>query len=159
MRFVHVVRDGRDMALSGNQNQLRSYGRDILGDNTTDAVAAARFWQMVNMSVMAWCQHHLPGRYLYLRYEDLLHAPSSTAARLLEFLAPLRPTDTATDGAAIERWRAGLRASPGIGRWQRLAPALQHAIGQACAEGLGRFGYQLSASGLTLAASSSMTRR
>lgn len=151
MRFVHVVRDGRDMALSGNQNQLRTYGRDILGNNATDAVAAVRFWQVVNMSVMAWCQRHLPGRYLCLRYEDLLHAPCSSAAILLEFIAPLRPTGAATDSVAIERWRAGLRASPGIGRWQSLTPSLQHAIGQASAEGLAHFGYQPAASGLTLA--------
>src|SRR5208283_3337534 len=29
--FVHVVRDGRDMALSVNQNQLRKYYADIFG--------------------------------------------------------------------------------------------------------------------------------
>ena len=35
-RFLHVVRDGRDMALSRNQNQLRKHGDAFLGD-TGDA--------------------------------------------------------------------------------------------------------------------------
>ena len=136
MRFVQVVRDGRDMALSGNQNQLRSYGRYILGDDATDPVAAARFWQVVNLAVAAWSRRHLPGRHLCLRYEDLLLHPAQTAARLLDFIAA-----PALAPATLERWQAGLRASPGMGRWQALAPPLQQAIGQACAAGLASFGY------------------
>src|SRR5262249_10334108 len=30
VRFLHVVRDGRDMAYSGNQNQLRKHGAALL---------------------------------------------------------------------------------------------------------------------------------
>ena len=29
LRFLHVVRDGRDMALSANQNQLRKHGNGL----------------------------------------------------------------------------------------------------------------------------------
>ncbi|BCW93430.1 MAG: hypothetical protein KatS3mg007_1324 [Thermoanaerobaculum sp.] len=33
LRFIHVIRDGRDMAFSANQNQLRKHGKCILGES------------------------------------------------------------------------------------------------------------------------------
>jgi hypothetical protein len=141
MLFVHVVRDGRDMALSGNQQQLRAYGRHILGHNRVDVVASACFWQRVNATVAAWCHRHLTGRYICLRYEDLLHDPASNAGRLLDFIALARPLPEGGRVAAIESWHARLVASPGIGRWRTAAPSLQESIFQGCAEGLSQFGY------------------
>src|SRR3954452_19316613 len=50
MRFVHVVRDGRDMALSDNRNQLRLYGEQALGRPPADSpLDAAAYWAWANM--------------------------------------------------------------------------------------------------------------
>jgi hypothetical protein len=112
-----------------------------LGASGRDDVASACFWQRVNALVAAWCHRHLTGRYICLRYEDLLHDPVSSAGRLLDFIALARPLAEGGRVAAIESWHARLVASPGIGRWRTAASSLQESIFQGCAEGLAQFGY------------------
>jgi hypothetical protein len=53
--FIHVLRDGRDMLFSDNQNQPRSYYTDLFGrpgDVTPEASAA--FWSTVNLQATAY---------------------------------------------------------------------------------------------------------
>ena len=47
VKFIHVVRDGRDVAFSKNQNQLRDYGALWLGADLADAelpVRSIAYW-------------------------------------------------------------------------------------------------------------------
>jgi hypothetical protein len=64
-RFVHIIRDVRDYALSLN----RAFGKDLLrsAQRWADDVADARR-----------AGHALAGRYLELRYEDLIRDPNAT---------------------------------------------------------------------------------
>src|SRR5215467_6488793 len=41
MRFIHVIRDGRDMAFSANQNQLRKHGDAVLQGALVGTLAEA----------------------------------------------------------------------------------------------------------------------
>ena len=54
MKFIHVMRDGRAMAFSPNQNQLRLHGHALLGDlesRLSPPEAAILMWSAANLQV------------------------------------------------------------------------------------------------------------
>lgn len=137
MVFVQMVRDGRDMALSGNQGQLQRYYQPLYGEALSEdlSVPAARLWAKANIEAADWCRQHLAGRHWLLRYEDLCCDPHATLRTLFNFLgAALSP-------ALLERLAAAVAPSPGVGRWQQLDPERSRAIAEAALPGLTRFGY------------------
>lgn len=73
-RFIHLVRDGRDVALS-YRDKWFGPGKDIR--------AAARFWRGRIERVRAQARE-LPARdYLEIRYEDLVREPRFTLERIV----------------------------------------------------------------------------
>src|SRR5205085_4800091 len=67
LRFLHLVRDGRDMAYSENQVQLRKHGDALLGEDDDGASAALRsilLWQDVNVRAADYGEERLGPRYL-----------------------------------------------------------------------------------------------
>ncbi len=75
-RFVHIVRDGRDVALS---HETMPYGES----NTWDCALSWRERVGTNLKMGAMLGKD---RYLVLRYEDLVLDTSSALARLCQFL-------------------------------------------------------------------------
>lgn len=74
-RFVHCVRDGRDVACSV---VTRPWGpNNVLGGGD--------WWARKVMDGLRWGLAH-PERYLEVRYEDLLGSPAQTLSRVLGFL-------------------------------------------------------------------------
>jgi hypothetical protein len=104
-RVVHVIRDGRDVALS--------WIRAPFGPGTVYAAAGA--WTRY---VSAGRRHHGDARYGEVRYEDLLRDPRATMAVLCEFVGE-EPTEEVLrpDLGARRLW--GLSRDPGP--WQTLA--------------------------------------
>ncbi|GAB0057650.1 hypothetical protein SIID45300_01982 [Candidatus Magnetaquicoccaceae bacterium FCR-1] len=120
MRVIHIVRDGRDVALSW----LKSWwGPATLGE-------AAWLWSRHVRDKRAWGRAH-PDRYLEISYETLLTCPEEMVARIAAFLnrpAPAWPVDlTRSESARVlstggthdllrgpvkadnrEKWRAAL---------------------------------------------------
>lgn len=76
-RFVHIVRDGRDVALSY---------RDKWFGPGADLQAAARMWRGRLLMARAQSETLAPGRYLELRFEDLIAAPERELRRVCAFL-------------------------------------------------------------------------
>lgn len=86
LRYIHVVRNGVQMATSSNQNQLRLWGPRVLGE---DGPATPR------RSLAYWCRVHRrlqdllarnPDRMLWLDFDRLCRDPEGTAAQLGRFL-------------------------------------------------------------------------
>lgn len=86
LRYIHVVRDGLQMATSRNQNQLRLWGPQALGE---DGPATPR------RSLAYWCHVHRrmqrllalnPQRMLWLDYDRLCADPRAVAPGLARFL-------------------------------------------------------------------------
>ena len=81
--FIHILRDGRDIALS-----LKKMGgfQPLPWDRgSRSLLATAMYWE--------WMVHHgreygrqIPADYIEVRYEDLVSQPRKTLARLGEFL-------------------------------------------------------------------------
>ncbi len=77
-QFVHLIRDGRDVALSlfGRRNDFYVY----------NAYFAAEYWESYIEKGREQGRQLPPGQYLELRYEDLLAQPEDTMQALCEFL-------------------------------------------------------------------------
>jgi Sulfotransferase family len=96
LRYVHVIRNGFDMAQSRNQLQLSRWGyRFGLADPwaTSDRSAALDFWIRANEAAIDNGKALPTGSFFLLRYDDLCASPREEIARFVEFL-DLRPTET-----------------------------------------------------------------
>lgn len=115
--FVHVVRDGRDVAVSMAR---QGWIRPLPGQRGRPAVAAAAYWRwLVERGRTAG--RALGGSYCEVRYEDLLATPAETLDRLGGFIGqPL-------DWEEIQRVGIGSVSNPNtsfpdaqggfVGRW------------------------------------------
>ena len=137
LRFLHVVRDGRDMAFSENQVQLRKHGDAVLGpSDEPEALRSIALWREVNLRAADFGERELGDRYLRLRFEDLCAEPAARVAEVLRFFA--------LDGDAERIAAEEVQAPPTLGRWREADPELQAALTERAADALERFGYQSS---------------
>lgn len=128
-RVVHVVRDGRDCALS--------HKKMVWGHQNT--YAAAIHWRDYLRKARGDARV-MPGRYLEIRYEDLLTHPESTMTALEKFV-----TGT-TEGDITRRFlndRKLLKPEK-VGRWIQAMPPRSQAMFEAVAgDALEECGYPL----------------
>jgi sulfotransferase family protein len=137
LKFIHVLRDGRDMALSQNQNQLRKHGRRVLTWRqrwfASRAVRSILLWDRVNTQAAEYGETYLRHRYLRVRFEDLCFNPVETTAAILRFL------DRTDDAEVIAQ--AEISPPATIGRWRAAPPALIARLERAASRSLRKFGY------------------
>jgi sulfotransferase family protein len=133
-RFVHLVRDGRDMALSGNEFQFTHHYRALAGEKAPDDMVLARLmmWSAVNEEARRWALREMGERYRIVRFEDLTAAPQATLGALFAWLG------IEADTARL----AGLVQPPAsIGRRHALPEASASKLQAAAAPTLAVFGY------------------
>ena len=138
LRFIHVVRDGRDMAYSSNQNQLRKHGSALLNESQRTQPAplqALAFWQTSNLRAADYGTSRMPGRYLWLRYEEVVTEDPATLNVLADFL------DLGAQPRALLYGHA--RPALTIGRWRQQPDAERQLLTATGTEGLRFFGYPL----------------
>ncbi|CAB9510969.1 expressed unknown protein [Seminavis robusta] len=93
VKYLHVVRDGRDVCLSENQSPVRKFYNTFYGltkegqpgDNNITTLSM-KLWNDVNQQVMEWGKAHSDGEtfdYLTLRSEDLVN-PNTRFETLLQ---------------------------------------------------------------------------
>lgn len=131
-RFVHIIRDGRDVALS-----VRRLGWTPRcgGNDTRKLLWAALSWRyMVEKGRSAGAR--LGPRYLELRYEDLVSSPGKAVERLSGFcdldisLADVEAASIGSLGAAntaFEGKVSGLSQGP-VQRWRSQSTAEEQAV-------------------------------
>jgi len=134
LRFLHVVRDGRDMALSANQNQLRAHGSAVGLRGRDGPLASITLWSWLNRETARYGQEVLGDRYLRIRFEDLCENPPTVAGELLRFFG--LPADP---GASL----AEVTPPTTLGRWRAADPSLVLAMEEIAAPELAAFGYEL----------------
>ena len=139
VRFIHLVRDGRDMATSDNQNQPRKHYQALFAEplNETDPSGSIRLWAAANLAVADWAERNLGERYLRLRFEDLCAEPENGVRRNLEFAGfedPEIQPALVTAGETVA-------APSSLNRWRQLDPAIAATLTRQGAAALARFGY------------------
>ena len=127
--FVHLVRDGRDVALS--LHAIEGAFPDLAAAASAWAASVAAIEQ--GLKGAAWSRT--------VRYEDLLVQPEREVAELWRWLG-VTP-DLEELAARVHRQVTPLPSllSPGSGRWQSLEPAELSALEQACGPALRAWGY------------------
>ena len=111
LRFLHVVRDGRDMALSTNQNQLRKHGNSApIPSNLPASARSITLWSWVNLRAARYGEERLGDRYLRIRFEDLCARPAEIAGDILRFFGlagdPAVALEVIAVPTSLSRWRA-----------------------------------------------------
>jgi len=110
LRFLHVVRDGRDMALSVNQNQLRKHGDAApIPSGLSEQARSMALWSWVNLAAARYGEERLGERYLRIRFEDLCARPVEVAGSILGFFEirgdPAAASDAVVPPGSLGRWR------------------------------------------------------
>lgn len=132
LRYIHVVRNGLDMAHSTNQNQLEFWGPLVLG--TTVPLSGPR------ASLSYWCAVHrrilqvgaaMQGRFMWLDYDALCAAPLDHLGTLLTFLG------VAADLATLNDLVPLVQAADSAGRFRRHGLHVFDATDVAYVESLG----------------------
>jgi Sulfotransferase family len=134
-RFLHFMRDGRDMAFSDNQVQLLKHGDYVLSDKALRKRTPTRsiaLWTLVNGQAADFGEQSMGDRYLRVRFEDLCSEPAETVARIYDFFG-LRGD---IDAAAAE-----VRPPKTLGRWKDARKGTLEKLHEIAAPALQRFGY------------------
>ncbi len=118
VRVIHLVRDGRDMAVSTNQWQFIKHYEAVLdrqrvGDD--DPIESCRLWSKANLDAARWAERALPGRYLRVRLEDLVQRPRDIGREVLAFMD--------LDQGLLDHAIAEIAEPPSLFRWRRIIPA------------------------------------
>jgi len=139
VRFIHLVRDGRDMATSDNQNQPRKHYQALFAEplNKTDPSGSIRLWAAANLAVADWAERNLGECYLRLRFEDLCAEPENGVRRILEFAGFKDPEIQPALVTAGET----VAAPSSLNRWRQLDSAIAETLTRQGAVALARFGY------------------
>lgn len=135
LRFLHFIRDGRDMAFSENQNQLVKHGEAVLGDELRKEKTPVRsiaVWSRVNSAAADYGEQQLGERYLRIRFEDLCARPQEGVRRIYDFFG--------LDGDA-ETAAAAVRPPDTLGRWKLRRKGIVDALHRIAEPALARFGY------------------
>lgn len=144
-QFIHIIRDGRDAALSYSkkpwlqakqaQSSFKEPGGYRFGPYARFWVESDRIHEFettsdIHRCIWAWRRHTDTAckltrslsseRFLEIRYESLVNAPTSEANRLLDFLDVTNTTDRDLCKAAVEK------AKPdSVGQWRHQLSAGQ----------------------------------
>lgn len=135
LRFLHFIRDGRDMAFSENQNQLNWHGEAVLTPGELRRKKPARsltLWSKVNSAAAEYGEQHLRDQYLRVRFEDLCTKPAETIAQILGFFG--------LDGD-VDRAAAEVRPPDTLGRWQKRRAKVIEELQSVGEPALSRLGY------------------
>ena len=137
LKFIHLLRDGRDMALSPNQNQLRKHGRAVLSWRErllhSTAQSSMLLWADVNLRAADYGEASLRENYLRVYFEDLCAKPLEATAQIVNFLgAPIDPAPIA---------RTEITPPGSLGRWRTCSPQIVSKLETMAATSLRRFGY------------------
>ena len=95
LRYVHVLRNGLDMAYNANLAQLRLWGKWLLNDGSNEETPerAFRFWCEANRRVLGLAER-FPEQIFFCNYDKMLMQPSLEIPSLLKRLSLNCETDT-----------------------------------------------------------------
>jgi Sulfotransferase family len=139
LRFLHLLRDGRDMAFSSIRAPLRNHGPAVLEpaeQSLPHALRAIVLWERVNVRAADYGEQRLGSRYLRVRFEDLCRDPVAGIRRILDFFGL---------PAMAEDLTQFVETPVSMGRFRAENPRLVARLEDAGGAALARFGYAAAA--------------
>lgn len=136
LKFIHVIRDGRDITLGNEFATDNPYANAFLSEKERALSSHERmilFWGRSNQVVMDYCRQRMPDAYLFTKFEDLCRYPDQEVRRILDF--------TGCDFANLRSTKSMVKMPKSIGRWEKAEPALRFLVLQAGSPYLEKFGY------------------
>jgi len=137
MRFIHVIRDGRDVTLgnvlAGNEDYISAFMKSE-DTHRSPEERMILFWGRSNERAQRYGERCLGARYLRVRFEDLCERPAEIGSEILRF-------------AGLQQSRLSqivrlVRKPTSIGRWRSFDPSLVDKVQRAGAPWLEGFGYE-----------------
>jgi len=134
LRFLHFVRDGRDMAFSDNQFQLKKHGSAALESRISwrRPVRSIALWSRVNQMAADFGERELGPDYLRVRFEDLCAEPRAAVERIYTFFGLVGYVDAAA---------SEVQPPQTLGRWRERPSRLVARLEREAQPALRRFGY------------------
>jgi hypothetical protein len=136
MRFIHLVRDGRDVAVSMLKLEA-----------TPDTIPeCARLWTNYVRAGRAACARY-PEHCLEIRYEELVVNPQPVIERLCAHIG-VKPIPEMNDLNSLkvslfeENWGSAASPMAPLGRWKRVADFPKDAFKEAAGDLLVELGYE-----------------
>jgi hypothetical protein len=113
LAYIHVVRNGLDMAYSTNDNQLRLWGPMLMGERAAapGPRGMLEYWCLVQRRA-AQIGAAMPGRFLMLNYDAFCRAPDDHLPALGRLLG------VAIDPSSAAALRSLVRVPGSIGRFK-----------------------------------------
>lgn len=136
LRFLHFIRDGRDMAFSENQNQLRKHGAAVLDEGELrwrQPVQSIALWTRVNTQAADYGEQQMGDRYLRVSFEQLCTDPAATVERIYSFFG--------LEGDAVRVAQEEVRPPDTLGRWRGKRDKVVDELNRVAEPALRRFGY------------------
>ena len=119
LQYVHLIRNGLDMAYSPNRQQAQRWAHEVDPALETDPnrepspAATLEYWLSANERAIQVGRDRLGDRFLLLRFEGLVAEPRDQIDRLMDFLG-LEPSP-----AEREQMAATIRRPATVGRYSR----------------------------------------
>jgi Sulfotransferase family len=151
-RFVHIVRDGRDVAFKafgrpeqggGGRERWQSWmpaGQSVLVDRSLAEGPATplkmALWARYNELIADYGESTLGARYMRVRLEDVCARPEEQGRELLRFMLGDEPAPTLVSATAQQ-----VTPSQSLGHWRRQDPGELQEVVALGGGALERFGY------------------
>lgn len=132
MKYIHVMRNGLDMAYSENQNQLRLWGPHCFDSGFEVSPRwSLKYWCLVHRRIVRLGEQVMPRRYMLLNYDSFCVCPRDGLRVLLQFLG------AAVDPSAEASLAKLVRPPGSMGRFKRYGPEAFDADDVACVASFG----------------------
>ncbi len=162
-KFIHIIRDGRDVAMS--LSKCPWYRKDRNGCGAKDPGgypfgSMARFWvesdrtkefettNDLHRCIWIWRRYvdsafigakSLPrSQYYQLTYEDLVRDPTLASQKILDFIE----IDNLQSRSKFSEYAANTAKSSSVGSWKKLSPDLLKELELEAGDWLSKLGYQ-----------------
>ncbi len=113
LRYIHVVRNGLDMAFSPNQNQTRLWGPSLTGQPfSSDPSYSLRYWRRAHERVFATGQA-MENRFLAVNFDKFCASPAQGISEIARFCGVAIGKETLRTTSTI------VRPPPSLGRFRR----------------------------------------
>ncbi len=136
MKFIHVLRDGRDLAASPKQRvKIKQYAIDLLGNEVSSVSELVNLWSAITLKGFNDGEQFLGKNYLLIKFEDMCTNPSQVITEILKFSGgSMECLD-----AAIDEVNPPVNA---IGRWKAAKDQFEH-LSTDTRKTLEKFGYSM----------------